>query len=55
MAPLCVREGGRDLLTYLGDFDLDGSVVLGDDEAVGSGALSWNVLVLNFTLFVEHL
>ena len=40
---------------YLSDFNLDRSVVLGDNEAVGGGALSWNVLFLDFTLFVDHL
>ena len=41
--------------TYLSDLDLDRSVVLGGDESVSSGALSWDVDIHNVTFVVLHL
>ena len=40
---------------YLGNLNLDGSVVLGGDEAVSGRALAWDVLVLDISLFVDHI
>ena len=40
--------------TYISDLNLDGGVVVGRDECVGGGTLSWNVQVDNFVLIVLH-
>ena len=40
--------------TYLGDLDLDGSVVLGANKSVGGGALAGDVEFYNSFLFVLH-
>ena len=39
---------------YLAELDLDGSVVLGGDESVGSGALAGDVEIHNFSFVVLH-
>ena len=40
--------------TYVSDFNLDGSVVVGGDEGVSGGALSWDVQVNNLVFIVLH-
>jgi hypothetical protein len=40
---------------YLGNLDLNGSVVLGGDEAVSGRALAWDVFVLDISFFVDHI
>ena len=41
-------------ITYISDLNLDGGVVVGSDECVRGGTLSWNVQVDNLVLIVLH-
>ena len=42
------------MLVNISDLNLDGGVVVGRDECVRGGTLSWNVQVDNFVLIVLH-
>ena len=42
------------MLINVADFDLNRGVVVGGDERVGGGALSWDVQVDDFVLIVLH-
>ena len=51
-----LKQGSESMnLSYLGDLDLDGSVVLGGDESVGGGALAGDVEIHNLSFVVLHL
>ena len=47
-----VLAGRASVLVNLCDGDLDGTVVLGLDDAVGRAALTWNVTV-NFRVRIQ--
>ena len=42
-------------VTYSGDFDLDGGMILGSNEPVGGGAFPGNVELHNALFIVLHL
>ena len=40
--------------TYISDLNLNGSVIIGDDQRVGGRAFSWDVKIHNFVFVVLH-